>query len=96
MSDSDSDIPETYAERLQQQINRVFGKEVDLDAIEILEVKVPSHGSTDANSGVAALANCQWLLAPRRRCHPGSLQYMRQRESDFNRYSSSVGKNSAH
>lgn len=60
-----------------------------MDDIALQEVKVPPCDSAH-NSGVAALANCHWLLATKKRAHPGALQYLRQREEDYNKYTKLV------
>ena len=91
MCDGDADASEKYKKKLEAQKCRIFPVQHSENLVTT-EVKVPTHGCTEANSGVAALANCKWLLSTRRRCHPGSLQYMRQRESDFDRFSASVNK----
>tara|TARA_B100001057_G_scaffold456508_1_gene503969 strand:- start:802 stop:1110 length:309 start_codon:yes stop_codon:yes gene_type:complete len=93
MCDGDTaDSVRDYTDRLGAQRRKLFGAAVSNadEELTVVEVKVPSHGVTIANSGVAALSNCQWLLSSRKRSHPGSLQYMRQREADFNRFSASV------
>lgn len=38
------------------------------------------------NSAVAALCNLKWLMLSKKRAHPGPMEYIRQRERDYNAY----------
>ena len=51
----------------------------------IVPVKVPSCCCVE-NSAVAAISNLNWLMSSKKRAHPGPLEYLRQRELDYNEY----------
>lgn len=85
MQDSESDTAahlEMYKGYVREQ-----RKKLGCPSLTTVEVKVPTCGASSANSGCAALANCQWLLSSRKRAHPGAVQYLKQREGDYNKYS---------
>ncbi len=53
-------------------------------------VKVPPCCCLE-NSAVAAISNLNWLMSSKKRAHPGPLEYIRQRERDYNEYNKKEG-----
>lgn len=59
------------------------------DAVNV--VKVPPCCCLE-NSAVAAISNLNWLMSSKKRAHPGPLEYIKQRERDYNEYNKEQGR----